>query len=205
MSSINHVAYFDADFGLLVRTPMPSSLPDPGNGPYRPCAFTFTKAITLAYYLLNYSSWMAASAATLAQSPSPSPWRSGKRTPKYNGGLKAPYTLSTGARLPDPIQSFELDEDDALVLQIDSEEDAGMMWGDVGRLYWWMPKEDLRRRDFTRVQFDEHCAYTWLRWRVLPPVALRDLHAVAVGVACRHCPLPGRVMGWFGKLHAPRL
>jgi len=39
-----------------------------------------------------------------------------------------------------------------LLLQIDSEEDrAGMLWGDVGRLYFWIREQDLRRRDFDRV------------------------------------------------------
>jgi uncharacterized protein YwqG len=35
-----------------------------------------------------------------------------------------------------------------LLLQIDSEEDAGMMWGDVGRLYYWMHRDDLAARRF---------------------------------------------------------
>jgi uncharacterized protein YwqG len=30
-----------------------------------------------------------------------------------------------------------------LLLQIDSDEHAGMMWGDVGRIYYWMREEDL--------------------------------------------------------------
>jgi uncharacterized protein YwqG len=30
-----------------------------------------------------------------------------------------------------------------LLLQVDSEEDIGMMWGDVGRLYFWMRESDL--------------------------------------------------------------
>jgi len=35
-----------------------------------------------------------------------------------------------------------------LLLQVDSDEDAGMMWGDVGRIYYWIRTEDLRRRDW---------------------------------------------------------
>lgn len=39
-----------------------------------------------------------------------------------------------------------------LLLQVDSEEDrAGMMWGDVGRLYFWIREQDLRRQDFDGV------------------------------------------------------
>ncbi|MEO8534541.1 MAG: YwqG family protein [Flavobacterium sp.] len=36
-----------------------------------------------------------------------------------------------------------------LLFQIDSnEEDAGMMWGDCGRLYFWIKEEDLREKRF---------------------------------------------------------
>src|SRR5262245_40019693 len=33
-----------------------------------------------------------------------------------------------------------------LLLQLDTDEDAGMMWGDAGMLYFWIRAEDLRRR-----------------------------------------------------------
>jgi uncharacterized protein YwqG len=35
-----------------------------------------------------------------------------------------------------------------LLLQIDSEDAAGMMWGDVGRLYYWIKESDLAARDW---------------------------------------------------------
>lgn len=35
-----------------------------------------------------------------------------------------------------------------LLLQIDSEDAAGMMWGDVGRLFYWIRREDLLARQF---------------------------------------------------------
>jgi uncharacterized protein YwqG len=39
-----------------------------------------------------------------------------------------------------------------LLLQVDSEEDrAGMMWGDVGRVYFWIRDQDLRTRNFDAV------------------------------------------------------
>lgn len=40
-----------------------------------------------------------------------------------------------------------------LLLQVDSEEAVGMLWGDVGRLYYWIRDEDLRLGNF---------AGTWL-------------------------------------------
>jgi uncharacterized protein YwqG len=36
-----------------------------------------------------------------------------------------------------------------LLLQIDSDDDAEMMWGDVGRLYYWLTTDAFARRDWT--------------------------------------------------------
>lgn len=45
-----------------------------------------------------------------------------------------------------------------LVLQVDSEEDAGMMWGDVGRLYFMMREQDLLERAWDQAWFSLQCA-----------------------------------------------
>ena len=38
-----------------------------------------------------------------------------------------------------------------LLLQIDSEDEkTGMMWGDVGRLYFWIKREDLKNKNFNK-------------------------------------------------------
>jgi len=38
----------------------------------------------------------------------------------------------------------------SLLLQVESNEDIGMMWGDMGRLYLWITEEDLKARRFDR-------------------------------------------------------
>lgn len=38
-----------------------------------------------------------------------------------------------------------------LLFQLDSDDDAGMMWGDVGRLYFCIRKDDLKTRNFDKV------------------------------------------------------
>lgn len=38
-----------------------------------------------------------------------------------------------------------------LLLQIDTDEEAELMWGDTGRLYFWIREQDARAADFSRV------------------------------------------------------
>ena len=38
-----------------------------------------------------------------------------------------------------------------LLLQLDTDYDAGMMWGDVGCLYFWIREQDARAGDFSRI------------------------------------------------------
>jgi len=45
-----------------------------------------------------------------------------------------------------------------LLLQLGSEEDAGMCWGDLGRLYFYIHPDDLARGEFSRVYTDFQCS-----------------------------------------------
>lgn len=36
-----------------------------------------------------------------------------------------------------------------LLLQLDSDEEAGLTWGDLGMLYFWMREDDVQRRDWS--------------------------------------------------------
>lgn len=45
-----------------------------------------------------------------------------------------------------------------LLLQIDSDDEADMMWGDVGRLYIWVREEDARAGDFSKVWLILQCS-----------------------------------------------
>lgn len=44
------------------------------------------------------------------------------------------------------------------LLQIDSDNDANMMWGDAGMLYLWIRKSDLERADFTNTWLILQCS-----------------------------------------------
>lgn len=44
-----------------------------------------------------------------------------------------------------------------LLLQLDSDEDTEMMWGDVGMLYFWIRTEDLEKKNFDNVWMILQC------------------------------------------------
>ena len=48
-------------------------------------------------------------------------------------------------------------QDWRLLLQIDSDDDVQMMWGDLGRLYFWIRTDDLRERKFDAVWMILEC------------------------------------------------
>lgn len=45
-----------------------------------------------------------------------------------------------------------------LLLQIDSDEEVGMMWGDSGLIYFWIREEDLREKKFENVWMVLQCS-----------------------------------------------
>lgn len=45
-----------------------------------------------------------------------------------------------------------------LLLQIDSDENCEMMWGDVGRLYFWIKTDDLTNKRFDKVWMSLQCS-----------------------------------------------
>jgi uncharacterized protein YwqG len=55
-------------------------------------------------------------------------------------------------------KNLEKDSKDwILLLQVDSDDDAGMMWGDVGILYFWIRKDDLAQLNFENVWMILQC------------------------------------------------
>ena len=44
-----------------------------------------------------------------------------------------------------------------LLMQVESNEELGMMWGDMGRLYLWITDEDLKNRKFENSRLILQC------------------------------------------------
>jgi uncharacterized protein YwqG len=62
-----------------------------------------------------------------------------------------------GHKSPAAARLRELPNDWKLLLQLDSDDDAGWMWGDVGTLYFWVRESDARRGDFDKVWLVLQC------------------------------------------------
>jgi uncharacterized protein YwqG len=45
----------------------------------------------------------------------------------------------------------------SLLLQLDSDEGAGLMWGDLGMLYYWARSQDIDRHDFSKTWMTLQC------------------------------------------------
>ena len=88
--------------------------------------------------------------AELSLPPAPPSFLSEEELDAYQWKLEE---LAPGSRhrllgQPDPVQNDPRDGDVLLLLQVDSDDGARMMWGDVGRLYYLIETEDLRAKRF---------------------------------------------------------
>ena len=64
-----------------------------------------------------------------------------------------------GADLEKPEPTLELAARQwRLLLQVDSDHHAGMMWGDLGRLYFWIREDDLRARRWDAARLQLQCS-----------------------------------------------
>lgn len=59
--------------------------------------------------------------------------------------------LGEGGHAKRPERMSSSASDWRLLLQLDTDNDAGMMWGDTGTLYFWIREQDARAKDFSRV------------------------------------------------------
>jgi uncharacterized protein YwqG len=68
-------------------------------------------------------------------------------------------SATAGGSREDQGRAFERAARDSwqLLLQVDSDDAAGMMWGDSGLLYFWIRKDDLAARRFERVWCAMQC------------------------------------------------
>jgi hypothetical protein len=154
------VLYTPAEASLK-RAPIPDAVPE--DGIFTECGLTPRPGVSLPYHdepqiLALELSWDESDAYLDVRDP---------------GDPSGP----TEHRLlgwPDPVQNAEMElecqratagldwdwsaaAEWRLLLQLASDDDAGMMWGDLGLLYFWIRERDLAARDFSRVWMITQC------------------------------------------------
>ncbi|AXK37597.1 DUF1963 domain-containing protein [Streptomyces armeniacus] len=81
----------------------------------------------------------------------------------HAGSVQNPVEIEVAEAVMDGAMSWDdpaLDAEIAnwvLLAQFDSDDDAGMMWGDTGALYWLIRPQDLAERRFDRAMFTWQC------------------------------------------------
>jgi uncharacterized protein YwqG len=169
--------YYDGDATRLERTPFPETLHEWGRD-YPPCRLQFSSEASLPGYQsfhidrLNLSEEeVAVYDGLIAWMKGPDADFGGHRLLGYpqavqNDDMEEECAIATGRiNSPGP-NAYQTEEAEALkktapawqlLLQVDSDNNAGMTWGDAGLIYYWIGTEDLARRDFEGVWLILQC------------------------------------------------
>lgn len=159
------VIYYDGDASKLKRTAAPEGS---AGTDFEPCKVKLLPIISLPDDPADYSKDISASAGNGTSSDEdPDAWMELKEEIDEKQ-RKGSYTKHQLLGYPNVIQNPMEDEcqegfektygkqggsaeDWQLLLQVDSDDEAGMMWVDSGMLYFWIRQQDLQARIFDRV------------------------------------------------------
>lgn len=141
------------EVGPPVAATEPDDLSDDAKFPAYPVAFVRAVSFPTEERLgVDWKSLNAASAEALEQAladmepPPPTHQIGGYPSPIQNDSMEV-ACQAIAERLGDRGGSAA---DWRLLLQLDTDDEAGMMWGDVGSLYFWVREQDARAGDFSR-------------------------------------------------------
>jgi uncharacterized protein YwqG len=172
------VLHYEGDMSLLRRRQHPAELPD--HGRFAPCALGFDPAVSLP---VPHSRPLQRLALNEGETDRyESLWQ---QVMESDEDVPGPRHQLLG--YPDPIQSIDMElecqlashglycgnesgykdpraaglqagaADWRLLLQIDSDEVPGWMWGDAGRIYYWIQQQALQARTFDHVWLILQC------------------------------------------------
>ena len=157
-----HIIFNKDEQTQLQRTSPPASLPSAAQ--FQPCTITFTSEITLSQQpqleIPNFD-WTAEEQQKYETLLSTFPTPADHASPQ-NRLLGFPNTIQDDMRLqcqltshgitdPNDPRVADLSKDAMswqLLLQIDSDPQAGMRWADAGMLYYWIKQSDLQSHNF---------------------------------------------------------
>jgi uncharacterized protein YwqG len=162
------VFYFDGDIAEIKRSDFPSDLPE--HSKFKSCRLSFTNSISLPNWESDVINGILSDKEQDAYIELTVDGEITKllgHSDNIQGNMEDECQLVTnGLYCGDPsgyndprAEGLKKDADKWILLfQIDSIDKAGMMWGDVGRVYFWIKKEDLERKDFDKSWFVLQCS-----------------------------------------------
>jgi uncharacterized protein YwqG len=153
------VMYADVPTSALQRQALPKDLPKEGH--YKACEVTFQADRSIPGYHSDFYDFLSSEEQSALLSvleegnvhkllgypdeiQGEMEWDCALTTHGISCGSPAGYNSAQAIALKESAQDWRL------LFQLDSEDDADMMWGDSGRLYFWIQKADLAAKRFDR-------------------------------------------------------
>lgn len=163
------VYYYDGDSSSLLRTHFPYDLGEYSR--YKPCRLRFRPSVSLPDRDLDYvSARLNGEESRNYYDVTKNYYTGTNKLLGHSDNIQNPMELECemvthGIYLGEPsgFNDPRLNEmkknsrDWILLFQLDSNDEAGMMWGDAGMLYFWIKKEDLRQKKFDRCWMISQC------------------------------------------------
>jgi uncharacterized protein YwqG len=151
----------------LERREIPTTLTTLKNGMYQPCKVEYTNS----YSLPNWEhEFVSEQFKDMDNDPYIDISSSGEYITKLGGhSINVQGTMEYECEMVDrgydwnsvpPSEKDHIKESQyrwQLLFQLDSENEAQMMWGDVGKLYFWIKEEDLKSRRFDKTWLMLQC------------------------------------------------
>lgn len=162
------VFYFNGDVVDLIRTDFPFDLPE--HARYKSCKLSFGNSVSIPNWESEVVNGMLSSEeqdAYLKLTVEGEITKLLGHSDNIQGTMEEECQLvSNGLYCGDPSgyndpRAAELSKDAdqwILLFQMDSIDKAGMMWGDVGRVYFWIKREDLEKKNFNKSWFILQCS-----------------------------------------------
>jgi uncharacterized protein YwqG len=162
------VFYFDGDMTEIERTDFPSDLTE--YSIYKPCRLNFSSSVSLPSWESSVIREALSDGELEAYMELTDDGEITKlfgHSDNIQGSMEIECQLVTNGLYCGDSSGYkdrravELRKDAdkwILLFQIDSIDKAGMMWGDVGRVYFWIKREDLEKKDFDKSWFALQCS-----------------------------------------------
>lgn len=162
------VSYFNGDLKILKRAEFPADLDR--HARYKSCKLTYSNSVSLPNWEQEYVAGRLNDNEKDIYLDLPIPEGEMNKLLGHSDNIQGPMEqecqlVTNGLFCGDPsgysdprAKTLQKDSDKwRLLFQIDSIEIAGMMWGDVGRLYFWIKEDDLKNKAFDKTWFALQC------------------------------------------------